>query len=298
MHEAPLLSTRGLTRRFGNIVAVDGLDLEVRRGEVFGLLGPNGAGKTTTLRMLLGLLPPTAGTISVAGHAPGSSKALTSVGALVEEPAHYPYLRGRDNLRVLARLAGVRETRVDEVLEIVELRERADHKVKTYSLGMRQRLGVAAALLKDPPLLLLDEPTNGLDPQGMAAMRAMLARLGTGDRAVLLSSHLLGEVQQICDRAAVIVRGRLVGYGPVSELRGAAGVRIRAEPEDEARTVCERFGSVTVEDGAGLTVTVEPERVPDLNAALVAAGVRVFELRIDRRSLEEAFLEITAGQTV
>ncbi len=186
------MEARGLTKRYGRrITAVDGLDLSVRRGEVYGFLGPNGAGKTTTLRMLLGLIRPSSGTARVLGKKPGDPEGLARVGALVESPAFYPYLSGKDNLRVMARYSGVPYWRVDEALITVELGGRAKDKFRKYSLGMKQRLGVAAALLKDPDLLILDEPTNGLDPKGMADIRALIRKLGQGNRTVLLSSHLL-----------------------------------------------------------------------------------------------------------
>ena len=195
----------------------------MRRGEVYGFLGPNGAGKTTTLRMLLGLVRPTSGTAAVLGEAPGTPGGLARIGSMVEAPAFYPYLSGRDNLRVLARHAGVGEERVDAVLAQVDLSARADDRAATYSLGMKQRLGVAAALLKDPELLILDEPTNGLDPAGMAEMRAFIRSLGDGGRTVVLSSHLMGEVEQVSDRVGVIRDGSLVAEGTVEELRGRAG---------------------------------------------------------------------------
>ncbi|MBA3703464.1 MAG: ATP-binding cassette domain-containing protein, partial [Rubrobacteraceae bacterium] len=191
----PLVETSGLGKRYGAITAVRDLNISVRRGEVYGFLGPNGAGKTTTLRMLLGLLKPSSGTAKVLGEEPGSPLGLQGVGALVESPAFYPYLSGRDNLRVMASYCGAPHQRVAEVLGQVELAGRAKDKFKKYSLGMKQRLGVAAALLKDPELLILDEPTNGLDPKGMADMRAIIRRVGHGERTVLLSSHLLGEVE-------------------------------------------------------------------------------------------------------
>src|SRR2546428_906786 len=208
------VETRGLTKRYSTgVLAVADLTLRVRTGEVYGFLGPNGAGKTTTLRMLSGLLRPTSGTATVAGGVPGSPGSLERMGAMVETPAFYPYLSGRDNLRVVARYAGVPRSRIEPVLQQVDLTDRAHHKFRTYSLGMRQRLGVAAALLKEPELLILDEPTNGLDPQGMVEMRELLRRLGQGSHTVLLSSHLLGEVEQICHRAGVIQDGRLVAEG-------------------------------------------------------------------------------------
>src|ERR687885_1451 len=226
-----LVETRDLTKKYGpRIVAVDGVSLTVRRGEVYGFLGPNGAGKTTTLSMLLGLIRPTSGTASVLGRSPGDPEGLARVGALVESPAFYPYLSGRDNLRVIARYAGVPKERVEEVFDLIDLTDRARDKFATYSLGMKQRLGVAAALLKDPELLILDEPTNGLDPAGMADMRRLVRSLGSGRRTVFLSSHLLSEVEQICDRVGVIQHGRLVAEGTLAELRGASRLLVRVEP--------------------------------------------------------------------
>src|SRR5215217_6600671 len=195
-----IVETTNLTKRYGDGTVVDRIGLHVSRGEVYGVLGPNGAGKTTTLRLPLGLVRPSSGTARVLGAAPGAPAALARIGMLVEAPAFYPYLSGRDNLHVFARYASVPASKVDEVLETVALDDRAKDRASNYSLGMKQRLGVAIALLKDPELLILDEPTNGFDPAGMVDMRTLIRRLGTGGRTVLLSSHLLGEVQQICDR--------------------------------------------------------------------------------------------------
>jgi ABC-2 type transport system ATP-binding protein len=288
--------TYGLTKRYGELFAVRDLDLTVRAGEVYGFLGPNGAGKTTTLRMLLGLVRPTAGTVLLNGRPPGSQP---SVGALIEGPAFYPYLSGRDNLRVLARHAGVAGRRVDVVLDLVDLTGRAGDRYAKYSLGMKQRLGVAAALLKDPRLLILDEPTNGLDPAGMADMRTMIRRLGVAGCTVLVSSHLLGEVQQICDRVGVIFRGRLVREGTVAELRGSADLRVVAAPLDRAAAQArELLGSdaVTLADG-GLNLAVGADRAGEINKSLVMAGVTVSELRTVERDLEQAFFELTGGET-
>src|SRR5215218_8432015 len=230
-----VIETRDLGKRYGErVVAVDRLQLCVRHGEVYGFLGPNGAGKTTTLRMLLGLVKPSSGSARVLGASPGSPEALAGIGALVETPAFYPFLSGRDNLRVLARHAGVPETRIDAVLKEVGLSGRAGDRFATYSLGMKQRLGVAAALLKDPELLILDEPTNGMDAAGMAEMRTFIRTLGQKGRTVLFSSHLMSEVEQVCDRVGVIRGGRLVGEGTLDELRGRASLRVRAEPLDGA----------------------------------------------------------------
>jgi ABC-2 type transport system ATP-binding protein len=292
-----IITTAGLTKRFGSsrAPAVDQLDLHVRRGEVYGLLGPNGAGKTTTLRMLLGLQRPTTGTATVLDRPPGHPEGLARLGALVEEPAYYPYMSGRDNLRAIARYTGVETARIDAVLTTVGLLERADDKVKAYSFGMRQRLGVAAALLKDPELLILDEPTNGLDPASIAAMRELIRSLGTGDRTVVLSSHQLGEVEQVCDRVGVIQAGRLIAEAPVAELRGTAAVWLVAEPVERALAIAESFEGVDAvhAENGGLRVLLDPDRAADLNARLVHAGLRVSELRPLVRSLEDVFLELT-----
>jgi ABC-2 type transport system ATP-binding protein len=220
------------------------------------------------------------------------------VGALVESPAFYPYLSGRDNLRVLARYSGASETQVEGALARVELTDRARDKFSAYSLGMKQRLGVAAALLKEPELLILDEPTNGLDPRGMIDMRALIRALGQGERTVLLSSHLLGEVEQICDRVGVIQRGRLVAEGTVAELRGERGVLVRVTPLDAARVVAARLvGDDGVEvAGGALRLRVDPARAAEINRALVGAGLDVSELRPSEHSLEEAFLALTDGR--
>jgi ABC-type multidrug transport system ATPase subunit len=292
-----IVETTNLTKRYGTGAVVDRIGLHVRRGEVYGVLGPNGAGKTTTLRMLLGLVRPTSGTARVLGAAPGHPAALARIGMLVESPAFYPYLSGRDNLHVFARYASVPASKVDEVLETVALDDRAKDRASNYSLGMKQRLGVAIALLKDPELLILDEPTNGFDPAGMVDMRTLIRRLGTGGRTVLLSSHLLGEVQQICDRVGVIAAGRLLREGTVSELRGGGHLRVAAEPLHDALSVAERlFGvaRVRVHDGA-LHLDVDAAEAPRLNRELVLAGIAVRSLGWHERSLEEIFFEMTAS---
>jgi ABC-type multidrug transport system ATPase subunit len=291
-----LVETRDLTKRYGpRIVAVDRVSLTVRRGEVYGFLGPNGAGKTTTLRMLLGLVRPTLGTASVLGRPPGDPEGLARVGALVESPAFYPYLSGRDNLRVIARYANAPKKRIETALNLVDLADRAHDKFATYSLGMKQRLGVAATLLKDPELLILDEPTNGLDPAGMADMRALIRRLGSGERTVLLSSHLLGEVEQICDRVGVISRGRLIAESTVEELRGGSALLVAAKPLDRARERVEQLlgeERVGVLDGT-LRLDADSTTAGRINRELVKADVEVTELRRIERTLEEAFLEMT-----
>jgi ABC-type multidrug transport system ATPase subunit len=295
-----VLETRDLTKRYGQrILAVDHLTMRVQRGEVYGFLGPNGAGKTTTLRMLLGLIRPSSGDALVLGATPGAPAGLARIGALVETPAFYPFLSGRDNLRVLARHAGVPETRIEAVLVEVELSARGGDRFATYSLGMKQRLGVAAALLKDPELLILDEPTNGMDTAGMAEMRTFIRSLGESGRTVVLSSHLMGEVEQVCDRIGVIRGGRLVGEGTLDELRGRASLRVRAEPVALAERVLAALApveEVAALDGS-LLVTADPITAAGINRALVEAGVAVSELRQERASLERVFLELTqAGE--
>ena len=290
------IETRALTKRYGEaITAVNALDLRVRRGEVYGFVGPNGAGKTTTLRMLLGLVRPTSGTATVLGRLPGTSTALARIGSMVEAPAFYPYLSGRDNLRVLAGHAKVADDRVDAVLEQVALRDRAADRTRTYSLGMKQRLGVAAALLKDPELLILDEPTNGLDPAGMAEMRQLVRALGRRQRTVVLSSHLMSEVEQLADRVGVIRDGRLVAEGTVEQLRGRPRLRVRAEPVADAARILTAQPSVDAVDRSDgtLTVSVDPARAAALNRTLVSAGIDVTELSPLRDSLEDVFFELT-----
>src|SRR5690349_1021662 len=291
-----IVETHGLTKRFGSgVLAVNSVDMSVRRGEVYGFLGPNGAGKTTTLRMLVGLIRPTSGAATVAGHAPGDPNGLARIGSLIESPGFYPYLSGRENLRVVADLAGVNGKRVDEALDIVELTSRSRRNFGTYSTGMKQRLGVAAALLKDPELLILDEPTNGLDPQGMAEMRKLIKEIGQGDRTVLLSSHLLGEVEQICDRVGVISNGRLVRQSTVQDLVGQEGVLVRAQPVDKAQEMLTAMfgaGAISRQDGA-IHIKVTPDHSGDVNRQLVAAGITVSELRPFEGSLEEVFFQLT-----
>jgi ABC-type multidrug transport system ATPase subunit len=291
-----IVETHSLTKRYGSgVLAVNSVDMSVRRGEVYGFLGPNGAGKTTTLRMLVGLIRPTSGTASVADHAPGAPAGLARIGALIESPGFYPYLSGRENLRVVADMASVSQKRVDEVLDMVELTTRAGRKFGTYSTGMKQRLGVAGALLKDPDLLILDEPTNGLDPQGMAEMRKLIKDIGQGERTVLLSSHLLGEVEAICDRVGVISNGRLVTQSTVQDLLGEEGVLVRAQPADAAQEMLTgMFGpdAVSRRDGA-IYLKTNPGQSLEINRRLTTAGIGVSELRPFERSLEEVFFQLT-----
>ncbi|KAE8765035.1 ABC transporter ATP-binding protein [Georgenia thermotolerans] len=297
-----IVTTDKLTKVYGPRRAVDAVSMTVRAGEVYGFLGPNGAGKTTTMRMLLGQVRPTAGTATVLGAPPGTPAALARIGALVEGPGFYPYLSGRENLRVLATYRGLDVRAADAALARVDLAGRARDRFRTYSLGMKQRLGVAAALLGEPDLIVLDEPTNGLDPAGMAEMRDLLVDIAAGGQTVLLSSHLLAEVQQICDRVGVVAQGRLLAESTVAELRGGAGLRLRADPLETAAAVATRVlgphAVAMVDDDHGdpaLRLAAGAEAVPDLTRALIAADLDVHEISPLERSLEEVFFEMTAA---
>ncbi|MGC9379540.1 ABC transporter ATP-binding protein [Streptomyces sp. MH13] len=299
-----VIATRALTKRYrGGQLAVDGLDLTVPAGSVFGFLGPNGSGKTTTIRMLMGLIEPTSGTARVLGRTmPGAARAvLPRVGALIEGPALYGFLSGRDNL-VRYDAADptadprTRRERVAAALDRVGLAAAAGKKAKAYSLGMKQRLGLAAALLQPRRLLVLDEPTNGLDPQGMREIRALVRELASDGTTVFLSSHLLDEIEQVCTHAAVMARGRLLTQGPVADLAAGARRRLVVTTPDTGEAA-----RVMKEQGAGDVVVAEdrvtaepPDRdLADLNAALVTAGVRVRGLAVERASLEDAFVALT-----
>ena len=304
------LAARGLAKRYGAISAVDGLDLRVARGELYGFLGPNGAGKTTTIRMALGLILPTDGEVELLGErvSPGHGP-LERVGALVEEPAFWRYLSGAKNLELFARAGGSSDDvrrrlgRIDGVLGNVGLSEAAGKRVKAYSQGMRQRLGLALALLGEPDVLVLDEPTNGLDPGGMREIRQLLRALADEGTTVFVSSHLLSEVEAMCDRVGVMARGRLVAEGPPGSLRGRAD-RLRIDVDDPTRavSVVTSFPGVTIDgsaDGRSLRVALaDGTSAADVNEALVRAGLRVHALEPIRSSLEDIFLELTEGLDV
>ena len=297
-----VIQTEGLTKRYGKIVAVDGLSMEVRRGHVYGLLGPNGSGKTTTMGMLLGLVSPTSGSFSLFGSTDGHQKALRRVGAIVETPSFYPYLSGRRNLAYFQGIAGRGDPgEIDALLDKVSLLSRADSRFQTYSLGMKQRLGLAYALLGDPELLFLDEPTNGMDPEGMAEIRELIRNLGDGNRTVLLSSHLLNEVEQVCDSVTIISKGRLIAQGDVAELvRSRQRDQIRMKTTDDARareilSALDWVEEVTAQDDF-LLVAAPPERTGELTAALGRAEVYVTEAAPVQTSLEEYFLEVTGNE--
>ena len=294
-----MIITRGLTKTYGRLAAVDGVDLEVREGDRYGLLGPNGSGKTTLLRMLLGLVFATRGEIEVLGlPVPRRVRdALPQIGALVEGPGAYPHLSGRTNLRLLdaAGPGGTRRdraTRIDEALERVGLAGIDRRPVRAYSLGMRQRLGLAAALLRRPRLLVLDEPTNGLDPRGIREIRDLLTELNTEGTTVFLSSHLLGEIEAFCTRVGVMDRGRLVLQDDLAELREPTGRVLVTGPQPD-RVVSLLDGRVEDRDGDRLTVRHDDPAA--LNAQLVGAGIPVSEFTAERRTLEQVVLAATTG---
>lgn len=296
--QALAIEITSLSKQFGRHRAVDTLNLAIRPGTVFGFLGPNGAGKTTTIRMLLGLIRPTAGGGRILGHDIERERAaiLPRVGAIVESPAFYPILSGRDNLRVLARTAGHEDAQnIARVLGQVGLSDRAGDKVKTYSLGMKQRLAIAGALLNDPQIIFLDEPTNGLDPAGTVEIRELIGRLGAGGHTIFLSSHLLHEVEQVCNEVAIINHGKLVAQGRVADLlKQESSLLIEAEPLSTVQEVLVRFGAMPRVSGPrSVTVALPAERTPELMKALVNANVSVYQLTPQRATLEHLFLELT-----
>jgi ABC-2 type transport system ATP-binding protein len=315
-----IISTSRLTKAFGNLVAVNDLHLQVMRGDVFGFLGPNGSGKTTTIRMLLGLIRPTAGRAVIFGmdNAYQLPAILPRVGAIVEMPVFYPYLSGKDNLHVIAAASGMIQgktsnRRVEEVLEIVELRKQANHAFRKYSLGMKQRLGIGAALLADPELVLLDEPTNGLDPSGVYEIRQLIKRLETLGKTIFISSHILYEVQQVCNRVAILQKGNLIKQGAVSELlQSSEQIVIRMNSEEETRQALAVLQQAREHGTPWITranidnnkhklpvirVDAPRSRSADLNALLAHNELFAAEIHPQEGSLEEVFLELTASSS-
>jgi ABC-2 type transport system ATP-binding protein len=299
------VEVHGLTKRFGTQVAVDNVDLLVPRGSAFGYLGPNGAGKTTLIRVLLGLTKPDSGTMSLLGvPVPAQrSRALARVGAIVDEPRFHGHLTGRQNLRILAAArGGDAGKQIGPALDRTRLTQRADDKVSAYSMGMRQRLGVAACLLADPQLLILDEPMNGLDPAGMHEMRDMLRGLVDEGRTVMLSSHLLDEVERTCDAVAIVDHGKVIRQGPIGELTGAAGVAVEvqcSDPPAAARVLGQPVTASRIDVGEdGLTVTLAAgsarDQTAEINRRLVGAGISVYGLRPTHTRLEDWFLSVTS----
>lgn len=296
MPETPV-EVRGLVKTYGLIRAVDHVDLTVDVGDVYGYLGPNGAGKTTTLRMLLGLIRRDGGSVALFGRDPAEGvAALDNVAGFVESPTFYPYLSGRENLQLFGALdGGVDRKRIDEVLDHVELRDRARDRVGTYSLGMRQRLGLATSLLRDPKLLILDEPANGLDPAGIRDMRTLIASLPDRGVTVLYSSHLLAEVEEVCNRVAIVNDGRIAFEGRLDELRASFGISYRLQTaDDETATRAARDLGVSVEVGDdGLSLDSDRDAVDRLTVELGRRGIAIRHLARQQRSLEDLFFQLT-----
>jgi ABC-2 type transport system ATP-binding protein len=303
-----VIKLEGVTKRFGQLTAVDDVTVDVPAGRCFAWLGPNGCGKTTLIRMMLGLARTTSGQIEVCGHnVPHETMAaLAEVGGIVEEPRFYPYLTGRRNLEVWAAHYGPEaKQRIDGALERVRLNERADDVVKTYSLGMRQRLGVARALLNDPKLLILDEPTNGLDPAGLAEFRELIRSFVDEGRSVFISSHILAEVQKMADDIAIIQKGKMIAFGSVDELIGGGRQQVYVRVSDAAAGSKLLEGaafvkSVSTDEFGGLTLGVEQaddQTLTEVGRTLFDAGIAVVSLYPLKDSLEQRFLEITGGET-
>jgi ABC-2 type transport system ATP-binding protein len=293
-----VIETRALTKRFGDRAAVDSVDLTVPAGIAFGFLGPNGAGKTTMIRTLLGLTQPSSGEISLLGlpQPAKRTEALARVGAIVEEPKFHPHLTGRENLKIVAAARDTAaESRIGESLERVGLGHRGDDRVKTYSLGMRQRLGIARCLIADPALLILDEPMNGLDPAGILEMRHLIRAFVAEGRTVFLSSHLLDEVEKTCDQIAIVDQGRIVVQGGVEEIASSGDPTLLIEVDDEAAARRVLDGAAIEVEGNALRVKLDTGRsAAEINRALVEAGIAVSRLEPARATLEEKFLEITS----
>ncbi|WP_373231299.1 ABC transporter ATP-binding protein [Cohnella sp.] len=306
MSQLPIVRLQGLTKVIGKKTIIDRVSLEVYPGEVYGFLGPNGSGKTTTIRMMVGLMGMTSGDIQIAGHSIRNefSKAIVHVGAIVENPEMYKFLTGYQNLLHYARMnPSIKKERIDEVVELVGLQGRIHDKVKKYSLGMRQRLGVAQAVMHRPKLLVLDEPTNGLDPAGIRELRDYLRRLAQDEgTSVFVSSHLLSEMELMCDRVSILQNGKIID---VRSIRSTENIKVKQDEEvlievdqpDAAIHVLEGMGDGRVIEGI-LTIKGERTTVAAVNRRLVEAGMNVYSIRIRTKSLEDQFLEVTGGESV
>ncbi len=300
MSEVPVIQTSSLTKRFREVRAVDRVSIAVERGQVFGFLGPNGSGKTTTIGMLMGIITPTAGGFALFGASDpkGHLAARARVGATLETPNFYPYMSGRDNLRVAATIKGVGNDRLDECLEIVGLAGRGRHRFRTYSLGMKQRLALAATMLNDPELVILDEPANGLDPQGMKEVRDIIRILADRGKTIFLSSHLLWEIERMCTHVAIIRKGRVVKSGPVHEIvSGQVRALVQVEDAEALHAALadypEATGVQTTDEGT--VVSLKSDDLAELNRYLVGRGIYVSHLARHRQTLEDAFIELTDG---
>lgn len=298
-----VVETKNLTKRFGRITAVDELSIEVHRGEVFGFLGPNGSGKSTTMGMILGLIAPTSGHAYVFGMdvTQNLTQILRRTGALTESTGFYPYLSGLENLRYFARITdGISPGRIEEVLDLVDLTNRAHDPFSSYSLGMKQRLGLASALLSDPEFIILDEPTNGLDPGGMKEIRELIILLGERGKTVFLNSHLLHEIQQVCDRVAIIKKGKVITQGTVKELLNRANIlQIQTTQNDRAFDLLsgrEWLTNISREEER-ILLEIEPESAYKVSAVLAENGIYLTEMKYRENTLEDLFLELT-GEAV
>ena len=298
-----IVKTKNLTKHFGHIVAVDDLSIEVHKGEAFGFLGPNGSGKSTTMGMILGLIAPTSGSVEVFGLEAQHNlpSILPSVGAVMETPGLYPYLSGRDNLKVFARLSDhISDKRIDEVLDLVEMSSRAKDKFSNYSMGMKQRLAIACALLHNPELIIMDEPTNGLDPAGMKEIRELIIELSKQGKTIFLNSHLLHEVEQVCERVAIIKKGKIVVQGLVKELVKAGDVlQIKVNEPDKAMAILggQKWISSVNKEGDYILLGVKTDKAADVNALLAKDGIFAAEIKAKENSLEKFFLEQTEEET-
>lgn len=297
------LSVQGLRKTIGKKEIIKGIDLELKRGEVFGFLGPNGAGKTTTIRMLVGLIKPTSGTIVINGYSLKTqfTEAIKKLGCIVENPELYPYLTGYENLEYFARmLDDIPTQRIEEVVKLVGLERRIHHPVNTYSLGMRQRLGIAQALLNQPSILILDEPTNGLDPSGIREMRQFIRRLAEDEgMSVLVSSHLLSEIQLMCDRVAIIVRGELIKVDTVTHLLDhSARIIWKVTPVERAFKILSRHVTCHIEDENTIVSSDDPQMRPDWQRALVEEDIDIYEIKKELPTLEDLFIDLTGGEAI
>lgn len=292
-----VLSIKNLTKHFGRIKAVNNVSLEVKAGQVFGMLGPNGSGKTTTLGMLMGVVNPTAGEFSWFGETP-THEIRKKIGAVLEHPIFYPYLSGQKNLELNAMIKQCPAENIPKVLALVELSERKDDKYKTYSLGMKQRLAIASALLNDPTVLILDEPTNGLDPMGIAEIRELIKKIAANGKTIILASHLLDEVQKVCTHFAVLKRGNLVHIGPVDDVgKGEETVEVSADVENLNELLLAFAGTSSIdrENGSYHVVMREGFHSKDLNKFLFEKGVVASHLFTKKKTLEKQFIEILAS---
>jgi ABC-2 type transport system ATP-binding protein len=299
-----VVRTEHLTKHYGKLVAVDDLNLEVHRGQVFGFLGPNGSGKSTTMCMMLGLIAPTSGNIEIFGLSVKSNLAdiLGKVGAVMESPGFYPYLSGWDNLKVFARLScNITDNRMKEVLKLVDLADRAKDKFSGYSQGMKQRLAIACALLHDPEFIIFDEPTSGLDPAGMKEIRELIIKLGREGKTMFLNSHLLHEVEQVCDHVAIIKKGKVIASGTPNDLiKHGDALQIRVTDTDKAVAILneEDWVSSITREGDLLILKAPTERATDISALLAKHSVFISEMKAREDSLESIFLELTEEETV